>query len=115
MAELLDHAGKARRAGDPARARELYDRVLASAPSNVEALYGLGNVARAEGNLAGAKQFYQKAVSVNGSFFPALLGLADAEWDSGDKASAKAHYTQLYKSSPTSAPPRAKERAEIAD
>lgn len=115
MPELLDHAAKARRAGDPARARELYDRVLASSPGNVEALYGLGNVARAEGNLAGAKAAFQKAVAANGSFLPALLGLADAEWDSGDKASAKAHYAQLYKSSPASAPPRAKERAEISE
>lgn len=114
IAELLDQAAAARRGGDPAKARELYEKVLAQSPSSVEALYGLGTVARAEGNLAGAKAAYEKALAVNGSFFPALLGLADAEWDMGDRASAKNHYGQLVHSSPN-APPRAKERAESTE
>jgi hypothetical protein len=110
LAELLDRAGGARRGGDRARAKELYEKALAHNPGNAEAYAGLGDLARAGGDLAGAKDAYQKALATSPSYSPALLGLADIEWEMGDRASAQKRYTEIANRIGANAPVRVRER-----
>lgn len=110
MSELLDKAGAARRSGDYPTARELYERILRSNPTNVEANGGLGDVARATGDLATAKTHYERALASSPSYGPAQLGLADTEWDMGNRAGAQRRYAEIVARLGERAPPRAKER-----
>src|SRR6202012_2632659 len=107
----LDKAGAARRKADYATARELYQRVIAMSPNNVEANGGMGDVARAQGDLAGAKSSYERALAASPTYSPALLGLADVEWDQGNKPSAIRRYAQIVDRMGDRAPQRAKDRA----
>jgi hypothetical protein len=110
LSEVLSRAGAARRGGDPARAKALYERALALSAGNVEANGGLAEIARAQGDLAGAKALYEKALATSPSYGPALLGVADVEWDLGERDAAQRRYRELIAAS-ASAPERAKERA----
>ena len=110
MSELLDKAGAARRSGDYPTARELYERILRSNPTNGEANGGLGDVARATGDLATAKTHYERALASSPSYGPAQLGLADTEWDMGNRAGAQRRYAEIVARLGERAPPRAKER-----
>lgn len=112
MSELLDKAGSAKRKGDLATARELYGRVIAMSPNNVEANGGLGDVAKAQGDLNAAKASYERALAASPTYSPALLGLADVEWDQGNQASAKKRYAQIVDRMGDRAPARAKERSQ---
>lgn len=114
MSELLDKAGSARRGGDYAKARELYERVLKQSPGNVEANGGLGDVARAQGDLAAAKASYERALAASPAYGPAQLGLADTEWDLGDKSGAQRRYAQIVERLGDRAPERAKQRSGAA-
>jgi TolA-binding protein len=111
MSDLLDRAGAARRKGDFPTARDLYEKVLAMSPNNVEANGGLGDVARAQGDLAAAKASYERALAASPSYSPALLGLADVEWDQGNQGEARKRYAQVVDRMGDRAPARAKERA----
>ena len=110
LSEVLSRAGAARRGGDQARAKALYERALQLSGGNVEAHAGLAEVARAQGDLAGAKASYERALAASPSYAPALLGLADVQWDQGDHEGAQRHYRELL-GSHASIPERAKERA----
>lgn len=112
MSELLDKAGAAKRKGDLATARDLYTRVIAMSPNNVEANGGLGDVAKAQGDLNAAKTSYERALAASPTYSPALLGLADVEWDQGNQASAKKRYAQIVDRMGDRAPARAKERSQ---
>lgn len=112
MSELLDKAGAAKRKGDLATARDLYQRVIAMSPNNVEANGGLGDVAKAQGDLNAAKTSYERALAASPTYSPALLGLADVEWDQGNQASAKKRYMQIVDRMGDRAPARAKERSQ---
>jgi Tfp pilus assembly protein PilF len=112
MSELLDQAGAAKRKGDLATARDLYGKVLAMSPNNVEANGGLGDVAKAQGDLPAAKASYEHALASSPTYSPALLGLADVEWDMGNQAEAKRRYAQIVERMGDRAPARAKERSE---
>jgi hypothetical protein len=111
MSDLLDRAGSARRSGDYATARELYEKVIKQNPGNVEANGGLGDVARAQGDLAGAKASYERALAASPSYGPAQLGLADTEWDQGNHASAQQHYAKVVEQLGRRAPDRARQRS----
>lgn len=111
MSDLLDKAGAARRKGDYATARDLYQRVVAMSPGNVEANGGLGDVARAQGDLAAAKASYERALAASPTYTPAQLGLADVEWDQGNRVSATKRYAAVVDRMGDRAPQRAKERA----
>jgi hypothetical protein len=113
MSELLDRAGSARRKGDYATARDLYERVLRDNPGNVEANGGLGDVARAQGDLNGAKASYERALAASPSYGPAQLGLADTEWDLGNHAGAQRRYAQIVERLGDRAPERAKQRSTV--
>lgn len=115
MGDMLDKAGSAKRSGDHATARELYERVLKQSPTNVEANGGLGDVARAQGDMAAAKASYQRALGASPSYSPALLGLADIEWDEGSRDSAAARYGKIVEQMRGRAPQRARERAPAAE
>ena len=110
LSEVLSRAGAARRGGDQARAKALYERALQLSGGNVEAHAGLAEVARAQGDLSAAKASYERALAASPSYAPALLGLADVQWDQGDHEGAQRHYRELL-GSHASIPERAKERA----
>lgn len=115
MSELLDRAGSARRSGDYATARELYERILKQNPGNVEANGGLGDVARAQGDLNGAKTSYERALATSPSYGPAQLGLADTEWDLGNHAAAQRRYAQIVERLGERAPERVKQRSTATE
>lgn len=110
LSEVLTRAGTARRGGDAARAKALYERALVLSAGNAEAYGGLAEVARAQGDLAGAKASYERALATSPGYGPALLGLADVQWDLGEHDAAQRRYRELLGSS-SSPPERAKERA----
>ncbi len=113
LSEVLARAGTARRGGEPARAKALYDRALALTGGNVEAYAGLAELARGQGDLAGAKANYERALSMSPGFAPARIGLADVQWDLGDHEGAQRHYRELL-GSHASIPERVRERAGVA-
>jgi len=114
LPEMLTAASMARAKGDNAAARELYNKVLAQSPGNVEANAGLATVARAQGDLAAARASYEKALATSPGFYPAIIGLADTEWEMGDRANAQLHYQQILKM-PNTPPDRVRERAGVAE
>jgi Tfp pilus assembly protein PilF len=114
MSEMLDRAGAARRSGDYATARDLFQKVVNQNPGNVEANGGLGDVARAQGDLSSAKASYERALTTSPSYGPAQLGLADTEWDLGNRAGAQRRYAQIVERLGERAPERAKQRGTAA-
>jgi len=108
----LQQADSARNRHDYARARLLYQAVLAKSPSDSEALAGLGDVSHEQHDLQGAASFYRQALSANPSFLPALLGLANVQWESGDKGAAQKTYRDIIDRFPeASYPSYVKQRA----
>lgn len=112
LPELLTAASSARKKGDNAAAKDLYNKVLAQHPGNVEANAGLASIARAEGDLATARASYEKALATSPGFYPAIIGLADTEWELGDRAAAQQHYQQILRL-PNTPPDRVRERAGV--
>ena len=110
LSEVLSRAGAARRGGDPARAKVLYERALALSAGNAEAHGGLAEIARSQGDFASAKASYERALSTSPGYGPALLGLGDVLWESGDRDGAAKRYRELLGVS-SSAPERARERS----
>jgi tetratricopeptide (TPR) repeat protein len=109
---VMQRAASARRAGDYAKARELYQAAIAKNALDTEALSGLAETARAQGDRAEATDLYKRALSSNSSYFPAVIGLADTLWEAGDKAGAVAKYKDIVERFPPSmVPERAKQRA----
>ena len=115
MGDMLDKAGSAKRAGEYATARDLYERVLKQSPTNVEANGGLGDVARAQGDASAAKASYQRALTASPTYRPALLGLADIEWDEGNRDSASARYGKIVEQMRGRAPQRARDRSPATE
>jgi predicted Zn finger-like uncharacterized protein len=91
----MQAAAQAYKKGDFARARQVYEAVVARNPTDSEAVAALGDVSRAQGDSAGAIASYKRAITVNPSYLPALLGLADTQWASGDKAGALRGYSDI--------------------
>jgi tetratricopeptide (TPR) repeat protein len=105
-------ASQAIKKGDWARARQIYEALVARNPGDSEALSGLGDVARAQGDSAGAIAAYKRALAVNPSYLPALLGVADTQWASGDRGSAIRAYKDIEDRFPDGTyPPYVKTRA----
>jgi len=111
----MQAAALAIRKGDWARARQIYEGLVARNPSDSEALAGLGDVARATGSPAGAISAYRRALAVNPSYLPALLGVADTEWATNDRGSAQRAYKDIIERFPDGTyPAYVKARAEPA-
>jgi len=107
-----DAALAAFRAGDYARARLLYDDLLAARPDDESTLAALGDTLRAQGDRGGAEQFYKRAITANSRYVPARLGLADVTWDGGDHTSARSMYADIVAQFPIDVvPDRARQRA----
>jgi predicted Zn finger-like uncharacterized protein len=106
-------AATAIKKGDWAKARQIYEGLVARNPNDSEALAGLGDVDRAQGDLSGAIASYKRALGVNPSYLPALLGVADTEWASGNKAAAQRDYKDIADRFPEGTyPPYVKTRGE---
>ncbi len=109
---LNQQADAARTRGDYPKAKELYGRVLATSPSDSEALAGLGDCSYAQRDLDNAKTYYQRSLSANNTYTPALIGLADTLWDTGDHAGARKMYKDIVDRLPDAMiPARVKQRA----
>jgi len=61
-----------------ARAKEIYEEILADDPSNSIALGGMGSVFMSEGNPSAAKDYFDSAIEVDPDNAAAYLGLAAA-------------------------------------
>jgi Flp pilus assembly protein TadD len=83
------------RAGNLARAEQIYQSVLSSGGSDHAALTGLGKVALRRGQNGEAITFFERALARQPQYFPARLGVADALWNSGRADAAKARYAAL--------------------
>jgi predicted Zn finger-like uncharacterized protein len=88
-------ASQAIKRADYARARRIYEALIARNPSDSEALSGIGDVDRSEGNASAAVSAYRRALVVNPSYLPAMLGVADTEWASGDRTNAQRAYKDI--------------------
>jgi tetratricopeptide (TPR) repeat protein len=109
----MKEAAQALRRRDFDRARTIYEGIVASNPSDSEAIAALGDVARLQGDPAGAMAAYKRAIAINPSYLPALLALADIKWSSGDRAGAVKAYADLVDRFPEGTyPPYVKQRAE---
>jgi len=91
----LQAAAQAVSRGDYERAERIYQGIIATDPSDSQALAGLGDVLRERDDPWGAIDAYQRAINVNPSYLPALLGLADTQWGRGDKARAAQTYKRI--------------------
>jgi Tfp pilus assembly protein PilF len=110
--DLLAAAAQARQEKHPARARTIYQGILARSPDDVDALTGLADLARADGKSSDARSFYVHALIVNPNHGPAILGLADTLWDQDEKDAARSRYRELLRrGSASSYPARVGERA----
>ncbi len=91
----MQSAAQAIKKGDSARARRIYEALVARNPGDSEALAGIGDVDRLEGDSSRAIGDYKRALAVNPSYLAALLGVADTEWASGDHAKGRAAYKEI--------------------
>jgi tetratricopeptide (TPR) repeat protein len=91
----LVQANEALRAGNLARAEQLYQSVLSEQPGNTEALSGLADVARRNNDHSTAGRLYKRVLEQNPSYLPALIATADAKWNSGDHKGAVALYKRV--------------------
>jgi tetratricopeptide (TPR) repeat protein len=76
-------------------AKETFEKVLASNPNNIDAVYWLGQTLMQDPDLkdsVGAKALYQKALQTNGSAPLLLAGIGNIELREGKAADAKAHF-----------------------
>ena len=110
----LTQAAAALRAGDLARADELYRSVLAEQPTSTEALSGLGDVAKARHDPALAAKMYDSVLAQNPSYLPAILASADEKWESGDKQGALVLYRRVVDQAGPSSEYGARAAARIA-
>jgi tetratricopeptide (TPR) repeat protein len=110
---LVERAHAAKRAGDLAKAHDLYDAMLSRRPSDSEALTGLAEIERAHGNPNGAMGYYRRALASNPTFLPAMIGFADMLWEQGDRGGAQQKYAEIIERFPASmVPHRARQRTE---
>src|ERR1700753_1664527 len=76
-------------------AKETFEKVLASNPNNIDAVYWLGQTMMLDPDLkdsVGAKALYQKALQTNGSAPLLLVGIGNTELREGKTADAKTHF-----------------------
>ncbi len=76
-------------------AKETFEKVLASNPNNIDAVYWLGQTLLLDPDLkdsVAAKALYQKALQTNGSAPLLLVGIGNIELREGKAADAKQHF-----------------------
>jgi predicted Zn finger-like uncharacterized protein len=92
---LNERAHKALAGGDATKAETLFRGALGQHPGDVDALYGLGQIARARGDHPGAMSYFKQVLDASSGFAPARIALADEQWNAGQQDEAKKNYT-LY-------------------
>jgi tetratricopeptide (TPR) repeat protein len=89
--------------GDLARAKALYERVLARAPSHAFTLCNLGALARDQGELARSEELIRRALAADEKLVPAHLVLAETLLESGRRDAARAQFERAIALEPQSA------------
>jgi tetratricopeptide (TPR) repeat protein len=99
--ELLSHIGYAHvELQDFEVARHSFQAVLAQAPGDGIANYGLALCLRHEGSWTAAANAFEKALIEQSDQLPILLNLADACDRAGDKARARLHFANAQRIAP---------------
>lgn len=98
----LDKRGhEALASGDVSKAETMFNAAMAQNPSDIDAMYGLGQIARSRGNHAGAMSYFQQVLDHSPGFSPARLALADEQWSTGNQGGAISNYKLYLESVPT--------------
>lgn len=75
-----------------ASAKATFDKLVASNPNNLEAVYWLGQTYLAQDNVAGARQVYEKALATNGNAPLVLVGMGHVELLEGKTNEARQRF-----------------------
>jgi Flp pilus assembly protein TadD len=73
-------------------AKDVFDKILASNPNNIDAIYWDGQTSLANKDSVGAQDLYSKALQTNGNAPLLLAGMGDVELRMGKATDAKAHF-----------------------
>jgi tetratricopeptide (TPR) repeat protein len=73
-------------------AKDVFDKVLASNPNNIDAIYWQGQTLLAIKDSVGAQQLYSKALQTNGNAPMLLAGMGGVELRFGKAQDARAHF-----------------------
>lgn len=73
-------------------AKDVFDKILASNPNNIEAIYWDGQVMLASKDSVGAQDLYSKALQTNGNAPLLLAGMGNVELRMGKASDARAHF-----------------------
>jgi len=73
-------------------AKEVFDKILASNPNNIEAIYWDGQTMLSMKDSVGAQDLYSKALQTNGNAPLLLAGMGDVELRMGKASDARAHF-----------------------
>lgn len=91
--------------GDLARAKAIYERVLARAPAHCFSLVNLGALERTLGDLDRSQTLLERALTADPTLTPAHLALAETCLAAGRASAARAHFETAIGLEPQSAAP----------
>lgn len=91
---------RARFEGDHAKARELYNKVLAVNANDPDILFFVAGLEYQDGNSKLATELYEKVLKLNPRHVPSLIALGYAKLSQGDNAAAKACFEQALGEDP---------------
>jgi len=97
---LLARAAKLQQSGNSSGAATLFQKVLESQPSNIDALCGLAYCYLDRGNKGQAVAHFRRALGVNASYGPAIIGLANTYKSQGNKSEALKWYKKYLQVRP---------------
>lgn len=80
-------------------ARQVFEKLTAANPNNLEAVYWLGQTLLAQNDVAGAKSLYQKTLAANGNAPWILAGMGQIDLMEGRAADAKTKFDQAIAAS----------------
>jgi hypothetical protein len=92
---LLERARSRQREYRLSDAERLYRQVLTRAPTDSEALAGLGEVDVLRGTTEQADAHFRQALQVNADYIPALIAVADLQWEAGRGREAQRGYREI--------------------
>lgn len=92
---LLERARSRQREYRLSDAERLYRQVLTRAPTDSEALAGLGEVDVLRGTTEQADAHFRQALQVNADYIPALIAVADLQWEAGRGREAQRAYREI--------------------
>lgn len=80
-------------------AKNIFEKLTAANPNNLEAVYWLGQTGIAQGDVAGAKAVYQRTLSANGNAPLVLAGMGQIDLLEGRAADARTKFEQAIAAS----------------